>query len=436
MTFRTTAILVLAVCTFALPASAGPEDGVEDTLDSVAARYVRLVLAVGQHDAAYVDAFYGPEEWRTAAEAAGKRPLQDLEDEANALLDEIAEVPAPHGEMLLLRYQYLRRQLEALLAYVEILGGEKMTFDQESKALYDAVAPKNSKAYFESSLSDLEALLPGEGALSERVEEFREQFVIPKDKLDPVFRAAIEEGKRRTAQYIELPEDERFVLEYVTDKPWSGYNWYKGGNYSLIQINTDLPIYISRAVDLASHEGYPGHHLYNALLEQHLVRERGWVEYSVYALFSPQSLIAEGSANYGIDMAFPGEERVAFERDVLFPLAGIDPAKAEKYYEVQAVLDRLNYAGNEAARGYLDGKMTREEAVDWLVKYALMSPARADQRVDFIDTYRTYVINYNLGKDLVREYIEAEAGGGAGAGKRWSTFSALISSPRLPSGLR
>ena len=58
------------------------------------------------------------------------------------------------------------------------------------------------------------------------------------------------------------------------------------------------------------------------------MRERGWVEISMYPLFSPQSLIAEGSANFGIDMAFPAAARVAYERDSLFPLAGLDPSLA------------------------------------------------------------------------------------------------------------
>ncbi len=61
------------------------------------------------------------------------------------------------------------------------------------------------------------------------------------------------------------------------------------GRHDVDQVNTDLPVYIDRAVDLACHEGYPGHHVYNALLEKHLVRDRGWVEFSIYPLFSPQS---------------------------------------------------------------------------------------------------------------------------------------------------
>ena len=102
-----------------------------------------------------------------------------------------------------------------------------------------------------------------------------------------------------------LPQAERFDLEYVNGTPWSACNWYKGGYRSVIQVNTDLPIAIDRAIDLACHEGYPGHHVYNANLERTLVKERGWVEFSLYPLFSPQSFIAGGSANFGVDMAFP-----------------------------------------------------------------------------------------------------------------------------------
>jgi hypothetical protein len=235
---------------------------------------------------------------------------------------------------------------------------------------------------------------------------------------------------------VALPATDRFTVEYVTGKSWSGYNWYQGQYRSLIQVNTDLPVYIDRAVDLACHEGYPGHHVYNVLLEQRLMRERGWVEYSVYPLFSPQSLIAEGTANFGIEVAFPPADRTAFERDVLFPLAGLDGATAAAYYDVLALVDRLSYAGNEAARRYLDGAIDRDAAVAWLERYAMYPRPRAEQRVRFIEQYRSYVINYNLGKDLVRAYVDKQAGRNATAAARWRAFTALLSSPRLPSGLQ
>jgi hypothetical protein len=63
-----------------------------------------------------------------------------------------------------------------------------------------------------------------------------------------------------------------------------------------------------------------------------------------------------------------------------------------------------------------------------------MEPARAQQRVKFIQRYRSYVINYNLGEDMVRRYIEKHSG--SDPEKRWSEFAKLLSSPRLPSGLQ
>jgi hypothetical protein len=406
------------------------------SMNSIAESYVKLVLAVGQHDSDYVDAYYGPPEWRSEAEAA-KRPLTEIRSEAESLISRLGAQPPNGGDELeRLRHQYLLRQLQSLVARVDMLSGRKLRFDEESKALYDAVAPTLPAEHFQKILDRLEAVLPGEGPLSARREEFRKGFVIPQDRLDAVFRAAIEECRRRTGEHIELPPGESFVVEYVTGKSWSAYNWYKGGFHSLIQVNTDLPVYIDRAIDLACHEGYPGHHVYNALLEKHLVRDRGWPEFSVYPLFSPQSLIAEGTANFGIDVAFPGPERITFERDVLFPLAGLDPATAERYYKVQEHHQGLSYADNEAARRYLNGEISRKDAEDWLVRYYLMSPERAAQRVRFIDQYRSYVINYNLGQDLVRKYIESRGGTEDAPDVRWKEFERLISSPRLPSGLR
>jgi hypothetical protein len=413
-----------------------PEDSA--AMDRIAESYVKLVLAVGQHDPDYVDAYYGPPEWRTNPEDAekAKRPLPEIRSAASALIDRLRTVSPGRDELERLRHEYLTRQLESVVARVDLLSGTKMTFDEESQALYDAEAPHHTAEHFQGILDQLGTIVPGDGPIPERVEAFRQEFVIPRDRLDAVFKAAIDECRRRTLAHVELPPGESFDVEYVTGKSWSAYNWYKGNFHSLIQVNTELPIFVDRAIDLACHEGYPGHHVYNALLEKHLVRGRGWPEFSVYALFSPQSLIAEGTANYGIEVAFPGDERVAFERDVLFPLAGLDPATAAKYYEVQRLLQQLNYAGNEAARRYLNGEIGADEAADWLVKYALMSPERARQRIKFFDQYRSYVINYNLGQDLVREYVERRGGTADHPEKRWDEFAKLLSSPRLPSGLR
>ncbi len=401
-------------------------------MNDAAETYVKLVLGMGEHDRDYVDAYYGPAEWRTSVQSE-KPSLDRIRGGAMALLDDLHAMAAPPDAMLATRRQFLTRGTEALMARIDIVEGKHMSFDEESKALYDAVAPHYSEEHFQNLLGELARELPGPGSVTGRLDAFRNEVVIPREKLDAVFAKAIDACRSRTRQHIELPPQESFTVEYVTNKSWSGYNWYQGGYRSLIQVNTDLPITIDRAIDLACHEGYPGHHVYNTLLEKHLVRDRGWMELTVYPLFSPQSLIAEGSANYGIEVAFPGEERVEWEKANLFPLAGLDASKAERYYRIQRLTDRLSYAGNEAARRYLDGAIDAAHAASWLEKYALMSPARAKQRVRFFDQYRSYVINYNLGKDLVREYVERRAG--SDEAKRWRVFEELLASPKLSGAL-
>ncbi len=316
-------------------------------MNDVAERYVRIVLKVGQHDPDYVDAYYGDERFKPTGDPT---PLETLTTEAAALRADLAAVALPPNadELTRLRHEYLDRQLSAVAARLAMLGGQRFTFDEESRRLYDAEAPRHSEADFKAVLDRLSALLPGSGPLTDRYTAFRNRFLIPRDRVDNVFRAAIDACRGRTLQHLALPPGESFTVEYVTGKSWSAYNWYKGQYRSLIQVNVELPISIDRAVDLACHEGYPGHHVYNALLEQKLVRERGWIEFTVYPLFSPQSLIAEGTANAGIDIAFPGDEQTRFERDVLYPLAGLDPDTAEKYAAVQAEIEQARLRGQRS----------------------------------------------------------------------------------------
>ena len=414
------AALLAAAC------SKGPVDESAADPDALAREYLLLELSMGLHDAAHVDAYFGPEEIRSkAADAA--LSLAAIEARSARLA---AQLRAGTQSV---RTSKLIERLQALDTRIALNEGKTLSFDEESRRLFGATAPDYDAAHFHAILGDLDALLGGEGNLSARVNGFRDRFIIPPNRVAAVMDAAIAECRRRTLLFISLPENESFELEFVTGKPWSGYNWYQGDAQSLIQINTDLPIYIDRAVDLGCHEGYPGHHTFNALLEKNLVQDRGWIEYSLYPLFSPQSLIAEGSGNYGIELAFRGEERVQFERDVLFPLAGLDPAGAADYYALLELLERLDYAENEAARDYLDGTIDREQAVQWLVDYSLVSRERAEQRVDFFDTYRSYIINYNLGQDLVRDYVERDTDDRAA---RWHKFEQLLSSPMSAADLQ
>ena len=272
-------------------------------------------------------------------------------------------------------------------------------------------------------------MVPGTGPLAERVDAFTDRFIIPRDKLEPVMRAAIAECRRRTVAHIPLPEGEAFTLELVTDKPWSGYNWYQGNYRSIIQINTDQPSRMGRVVGLGCHEGYPGHHVLNMMLEQNLARGRGWREFMLYPLYSPQSFIAEGSANYGVELAFPGNERLEYERRILYPLAGLSSDGAETYLELQNAIEELSGARFTIARELLEGRITREQAIQLTQRYGLQSRSRAEQTIAFTEHYRAYVINYGLGQAMVKAYIERA---GTDPAARWAAMRRLLSEPSLP----
>jgi len=407
----------------------------EAVLNAVAEDYVRLVLAVGQHDPDYVDAYYGPVEWKKAAEQA-KKPLAELAGMAQTALRQWHAVDATGLQGLLReRYVFLGSQLRAVEGRIAQLGGRKLSFDEESRLIFDAVLPEMPEPQRSEILGKLEALLPGDGALVDRFEKFENQFVVPKDKVDGVMRAAIAECRRRTRAHIALPEAEAFQLEYVTGQPWSAYNWFQGGARSVIQINLDLPFRLSQAIGLAAHEGYPGHHVNLGLLER-TMKPRGWVEYQVSPLFAPASVIAEGIADYGIEVVFPLAERVQFEREVLFPLAGLDPAQAARYGEVIRLKRELGLVSAGISRRFLDGGLTRAEAVERLVNEALIPRARAEKSLAFATRYRSYLITYEAGYQLVKQYVDARCGSVDDAKRRWEIFAQLLSASPVPSELR
>ena len=424
--------LLATVSATVAPASsesvAAPAMSIADISDA----YVRLTLEAGTHEAEYVDAYYGPPALQAAAKA-NPRSLAQLIAEARVLTAAIdGTLPSIKVEPDRRRAVALRGMLIAADTRLQMLQGRTFAFNDEAQGQFATVPDLKPLAHYDAILASLETLIPGNGPLAARVDTFNERYVIPKDRLQPVFDAAISECKRRTAQFINLPAGETFVMEFVTGKPWSGYNYYKGNYKSLIQINTDLPIRVSRAVDLGCHEGYPGHHVLNLMVEERLARKNGWKEYEVNPLYSPTSVLSEGSANYGIDLAFPAAERLAFERDILYPIAGLDPNSAEAFWKMQQMTDALSGARLTIAKMYLDGAVTRAQALELTQKYLLLSPARAEQSVKFTDHYRSYVINYGWGKDLVRAYIER---GNPDPTERWRRMEKILSEPTVPADL-
>ena len=427
-------LLALVLAATALGAcQRGAEPAVENSLDEIAREFVLLSLTIGEKEEGYIDAYYGPAELlaKAKADAAGQdlNALARRTDELRKKLEGVASGDPMEAR----RAKFLAAQLAAAATRLRMLNGEKLSFQEEAKGLFGVAPELKPLNSYDPVLARIDQLVPGSGDLADRVDAFQNRFNIPKERLKPVFDAAIGDCSRRTIEHIQMPKGERFDMTFVTGKSWSGYNYYQGNAHSRIEINTDLPIRISRAVDLGCHEGYPGHHVLNALLEQRLTKDKGWIEFSVYPLYSPQSLIAEGSANYGIELAFPGRERLDYETAALYPLAGLPVADAGRYFDLMRAIRDLSGARFTIVSDYLEGKIDRAEAVRLTRKYQLQSQDRAEQSMDFADQYRSYVINYGLGQDMVRAYVEAA---GSDPKARWARMEKILSEPTLPSDLK
>jgi hypothetical protein len=394
-------------------------------LDAAAESYVRLVLALGERDADSLDRYHGPAAWQAAAHQR-QAALVDVQRDARALADTLA--PATFRGDDEIRRAFLVRQLRAVVARIDILRGERPRFADESRRVFDLDADA-SAADVAPIYAALDRELPGRGTLAARFAAFDRTFLIAPDRLPQVMARAIERCRFVTRAHVALPSEERADTEYVRDLPWSAFTRYHGGFRSTIRINTALPLTVDRALDLACHEAYPGHHTIDSLLEQRFGASR--VELLVQPTFSPQSALHESAASGASSLVFGDADRVAFERDVLFPLAGLNPTGAERHVRVSRLVDRLHGVEATIARRYLDGELDFPRASLALERDALMPSA--DATLKFLNQYRSYAATYTIGRDRFWQRV-IEMTNEDDLEARWRAYVDLVTGAWLPPG--
>jgi hypothetical protein len=323
--------LTIAVC---LSACRGSPTA---ALDAAAEFYVRAALALGERDADSLDIYYGPGAWRADARAR-HLPLDDIRAATVPFIASLDGRPFDNAEAEARRL-FLLRQTRAIVSRVDIVRGARPPFAEEVRTLFGLEWQDRRDGQENAIRAQLERLLPGPGDLSARYAAFDRRFLVPRDRLAAVMSRAIDGCRAATREHVALPPGERVDVEYVPDLAWSAYARYQGQATSRIQINEALPLTVDRALDLACHEAYPGHHTIDSLLDARFGGRR--IEFVVRPLFSPQSLLHEAAASLAVEMAFPGPARLAFERDALFPLAGLAPSDAEPYVRVGRLVDQL-----------------------------------------------------------------------------------------------
>jgi hypothetical protein len=358
--------------------------------------FVRLGLALAERDPDSLDLYAGPPEWRAAA-AREQRTLDDVRDGVRRLAGRVAESRAAgrwRGERLL-------QQARALAARIDILKGARPRFDDESRLLFATSVAPSDKARIAAVRADLDRRLPGRGSLRSRYAAYQRAFVVPESRRTAVLERALAECRRRARDHLALPAAEQLTIAWLRNTPWPAFTRYEGGFRSRLELNASLTFTLDGALDLACHEGYPGHHTIAVLQDAELVRQQHLIEFSLQLRFSPDAVRSEGLASVAADLAFDEAERAAFERTELAAIAGLSPADldVDDHVHIERLVAELRAVQVDVARQYLDGELEFARAAAQLEDDALVFAP--DAFLKFVNEFRTYPVAYVAGAELV-----------------------------------
>ncbi len=405
--------------------------------DGLVGRYLALGLALGRHVDGLVDAYYGPPGLQARAAEGGPLPPGELAAQARRLLADLdagmpldapdggagrADAASAGGEAT--RRRWIAAQVRGLLTTASRLDGAPIGYADEVEACYGVRPAPLPEDAFADAHRRLDEALPGSGSLAERLVTWRESHAVPVERLPAAIASLAEDLRERTAATVGLPEGEHVEFELVSDRPWSGFNWYLGGLRSRVAVNTDLPVLSLSLPHLVAHEAYPGHHTEHSRKEVGLVRRRRWLEETIFLVGTPQCLLAEGLADLGLEVvAGRGHHGVAAEhfRSLGIRYDGEVAARVADAGEVLAAA-RANAAWRLHAEGVDAQTVTAE-----LVRWALLPPARAAKLVEFLvhPTWRAYVTCYVDGLRLCRSFVGGDA----------ARFERLVTEQLVPADL-
>ena len=389
-------------------------------------QFVRLALAIDEHRPGYVDAYFGPDEWKAQVQRDGKRPLSSLADQINQLAKDVSQ----DKELDSQRKDYLIRHLTAMQMSLRLLSGEKVSLADEAEALYDVRPHWQDERNFEEAHKLFNEALPSGGTLRERMLAWKQSLEIPVEKAKELLPVIIRKLRALTDQKFKLPQGESFTVEFVSDQPWMAYNWYLGNSKSRIDINIDIPTRVSVLPDLMAHEGYPGHHTDLSIKEKKLVNELRYQEFTVNLLNAPSAVMAEGIATSALETLLTEDEYEQWLREEILPNAGMSHIDPKRMLAVTKAGRKMSGISGNAAFMLHDQQKSEEEIIQYLQRYNLSSEKEARQTIRFISNPldRSYTFTYHVGYDLLAELFQGA--------DRDHYFKRLIEEPVTPSQVR
>ena len=359
-----------------------------------------------------VDAYYGPREIQERVDGEELRAPAALVADAAALLEE-------NGD------GWLHAQLVGLETVARKLAGEEIPYEDEVERCYGVRPAWVPQEAFEAAHRELDSALPGNGSVAERHRAWLEGEALAGDVLERVYDGLLEDFRSRTEVLFGLPDGESVEVEYVSDEPWSAFNYYQGGLRSRIAVNTDSPLTPDFVLELATHEAYPGHHTEHAWKEQVHVREGRGLEESALMVGTPSSLVSEGIASLAAEILLGDEEERVLAEHVEGAGVRYDPDLSRL---VKDASRPIAYVGGNVALLIHTRDASEEEAIDYSMRWGLRSRKRAEQSLRFITDplWRSYVTTYTAGYDLCRDFV-------AGDPER---FKRLLTEQLTPADLR
>ncbi|PWK91569.1 uncharacterized protein DUF885 [Lentzea atacamensis] len=387
--------------------------------------YLVLGLRLGRLVPGFVDSFTGDPALSRAVDNEPRLAPKALADHARQLRRELVDTDLADQ-----RKQFLQAHLTALECTARKLAGERIAFIDEVERYFQVrIRPGDEDAYAQAH-RNLDALLPGAGSLSERLNAFRTADEVPPRRLQGAVQAISSALRDRVRRKYALPEQEIVEYQVVTNKPWSGFNYYLGGYRSRVAINADLNHRMSNLPHLVAHESYPGHHTEHCRKEAGLVAKRGHAEQSIFLINTPQCLMAEGMADLGLHAAIGPGWGVWTEQ--IFRDLGLrmDGELSEK---VESAASGLLTVRQDAALLLHDRGADQDDVVAHLRRWLLVPDRRARQMVRFLadPLWRAYTTTYVEGVRLVRAWLDVRAPGES----LDSRYLRLLDEPLVPKSL-
>lgn len=390
---------VLHVCSvtlFTVACSSAPP-----ALDAIAEGYVRAALQLAQHDPALVEAWRGADALMPGPRVPVAGIAADIQ-ELQRGIDRHANDVGSAVERA--RIEYLDSQLRALAFAAGRLLGRATSIDEQARDEFAIAFSQPDVDVVKATLDGIERLVPGNGRLIDRVTAFRKRLMIPDDRKAAVMQLALAACREVVTPVIDLPADESATIRFHKNMPWDAFARYAGAHQTIIEVNDDGPLDVSRALRLACHEGYAGHHAQHLLIDR-VFGERHWPELQLTPAFGRHLLFMEGAAEVGADLSLPADRRAALYRDRLFPAASLDPQEIDTLVRMEDLLPTLLPVVTEVGRRYLETRMTQEQAIERLSNEALIGNARAT--LAFIERRRARALVYGEGRRVIYSMLPA-----------------------------